>query len=239
MPFWALPRVPEPEEMDTADEVESYSSAAAARHLDAIDNTFVEHLLRLLPSSTTSNRNLGCGLDIGSGPAEIAIKLLKCLPSLRMVCADLSPNMLARAKQNAITAGVSDRLMLIRADGHALPFRDGSFPVVTCNSVLHHARDPVAFIIEMARVSSANAAILLRDLRRPNRLLLGWHLWRHGHYYHGTMRTHFDASVRAAYTVEELQEMVLSARAERLSTFRFRGAHMGFERRGIPEVIKP
>jgi ubiquinone/menaquinone biosynthesis C-methylase UbiE len=238
MPFWSLPRVPEPEEMDSADEVESYSSAAAARHLDAIDNTFVQHLLWLLPSST-SNRNLGCGLDIGAGPAEIPIKLLKRLPSLRMVCADLSPNMLARARQNAIKAGVSDRLMLIRADGHALPFRDAYFSVATCNSVLHHARDPVALIMEMARVSTANAAILLRDLRRPNRLLLGWHLWRHGHYYDGTMRTLFDASVQAAYTVEELQEMVQSAGAERFSIFHFRGAHMGFERSGIPETTEP
>ena len=55
--FWKLTRVPEPEVMDDSDEVESYASAAAARHLDAIDNTFVEHVLRLLPHGIAAERN--------------------------------------------------------------------------------------------------------------------------------------------------------------------------------------
>ena len=49
---WYLPRVPEPEEMDSADEVQVYNSAAAEAHLDRIDNTFVAHLGRLLHTAT-------------------------------------------------------------------------------------------------------------------------------------------------------------------------------------------
>ena len=39
MSFWNLNRGPEPEEMDQAEQVESYSSAASERHLEAIDDT--------------------------------------------------------------------------------------------------------------------------------------------------------------------------------------------------------
>lgn len=230
MNFWKLARKPEPEEMDQADQVESYSSAAAARHLDAIDNTFVDHLLRLVSRAPSASGGLGWGLDVGTGPAEIPIKALRRLPSLRMIAMDRSRNMLARARRNAVTAGVSDRLALVSADGHALPFRDGVFSMVLCNSVLHHARDPVALLREMARVARPDGLVLLRDLLRPSRLALPWHLWRHGRHYHGLMRKLFDDSVRAAYTLDELEEMVRRSNVSNLATFRFRGAHIGIER---------
>src|SRR5689334_10631972 len=88
---WYLPRVPEPEEMDSSDEVEVYNSAAAEAHLERIDNTFVEHVLRLLPSLQDWKLP---ALDIGCGPAQIPIKLLKRMPKVRMVVLDGAPNML-------------------------------------------------------------------------------------------------------------------------------------------------
>jgi ubiquinone/menaquinone biosynthesis C-methylase UbiE len=230
MSFWHLPRVPEPEEMDDAGEVASYTSAAAERHLDAIDNTFVEHLLRLLPSGGAGRSDWA--LDIGTGPAQIPLKILARVPSLRMVAMDRAPNMLATARRNAQQAGISERLLLLRGDGHALPFRDGAFAAVLCNSMLHHARDPVLLLREMFRVAAPGAVVLLRDLRRPSRPLLSWHLWRHGRRYHGEMRRLFNASVRAAYTMDELEEFLRKAGTHGANVFRYRGAHLGIERRG-------
>jgi ubiquinone/menaquinone biosynthesis C-methylase UbiE len=229
MSLWKLPRVPEPEEMDAADQVESYSSAAACRHLDAIDNTFVDHLLGLLSNNPPASRSIG--LDIGTGPAQIPIKVLQKIPGLRMVGIDRSRNMLDRARREALRAGVLDRLGLVSADGHSLPFPNGVFSLVLCNSVLHHARQPVGLLREMVRVAKPQAPLLLRDLRRPSRLALRWHLWRHGRHYDGLMRKLFEDSVRAAYTLEELEKFIRAARCEGLATFRFRGAHIGIERR--------
>jgi len=258
--------------MDEAEEVESYSSAAAAKHLDAIDNTLVAHVLRLLCPQGVGNggsqRSIteaapargdfqgahqakgaakACpevpvgrasppvwGLDIGTGPAEIPIKLLRKIPDLRMVGIDRSMNMLDRARQNAQRETVSERLALVVADGHLLPFRDGIFSMALCNSVLHHAREPVQLLREMVRVAALEAPLLLRDLRRPSRLFLRWHLWRHGRHYQGLMRKLFEDSVRAAYTLGELEEFVRKAKMEGLCVFRFRGAHIGIERRKPP-----
>jgi ubiquinone/menaquinone biosynthesis C-methylase UbiE len=232
MSLWRLERVPEPEEMDAADEVASYTSAAAGKHLDAIDNTFVEHLLRLLPAGGTSIAQGSWALDVGTGPAQIPIKILSRVPGLRFVAVDRFPNMLQEARKNAEQARVTDRLTLLRGDGHALPFADHAFSVVICNSVLHHARRPVELLREIFRVAAPRGVVLVRDLRRPSRPLLRWHLWRHGRHYAGAMRRLFDASVRAAYTEEELAEMLLSANAPGARVFRYRGAHIGIERAG-------
>ncbi len=175
--------------MDEAEQVESYSSAAAARHLDAIDSTFVEHLLRLLPPDHRLAAGAFRGLDVGAGPAQIPIKILRRLPGLKMVALDRSRNMLVSARRNAQQAGVSDRLTLLVGDGHSLPFPDGFFSMVLSNSVLHHARAPVELLRELFRVAAPMAPVLVRDLRRPSRPFLRWHLWRHGRHYQGLMAT--------------------------------------------------
>jgi len=236
---WKLTRIPEPEVMDDPGEVESYTSGAATRHLDAIDNTFVEHLLRLLanrdvrsPASTGSSASfpLAWALDIGTGPAQIPVKILARIPNLRFVGLDRAPNMLAQGRGDAAKAGVADRLRCLVGDGHSLPFPDHFFDLVICNSVLHHARSPVELLREVARVASPAAPILIRDLRRPSRPLLEWHLWRHGRHYSGLMRKLFNDSVRAAYTLEELQEFLDQARIPEARVFRHGGAHIGVER---------
>jgi ubiquinone/menaquinone biosynthesis C-methylase UbiE len=230
MSFWRLPRVPEPEVMDEGAEVASYSSASAERHLDAIDNTFVGHVLRLLPSSALAKP--GWALDIGAGPAQIPIKLLQRAPMLKIIGLDRSANMLREAREGAQRGGVSGRLALLRSDGHTLPFADAAFSAVLCNSMLHHARNPLLLLREMFRVAAPGAAVLLRDLRRPSRPLLAWHLWRHGRHYHGEMRRLFDASVQAAYTVDEVEELLRQAGANGASVFRYGRAHLGIERPG-------
>jgi SAM-dependent methyltransferase len=247
MSIWKLTRVPEPEVMDDAGEVQSYNSGATTRHLDEIDNTFVEHLLRLLRNREFSpyertegtekvglpiTRSFYCGLDVGTGPGQIPVKILARLPQFHFVGLDRSPNMLAQAFQNAEQAGLLDRLTCIVADGQQIPFPDHFFDLVISNSVLHHARSPVELLREIFRVAAPGAPILIRDLRRPARPFLVWHLWRHGRYYGGLMRRLFNDSVRAAYTLHELQEFLRQTRAPDAHVFRFRSAHIGIERAG-------
>jgi len=74
MSLFDLPRVPEAEVMDDSGEVEAYSSAAAQAYLDRLDDTFVEHAVRLL-----NGCERGRALDIGTGPGQIVIKLARRL----------------------------------------------------------------------------------------------------------------------------------------------------------------
>jgi ubiquinone/menaquinone biosynthesis C-methylase UbiE len=227
MGLFDLPRVPEPEVMDEAGEVEAYSSAAAQSHLEEIDNTFVEHALRLL-----NGRQRGRALDIGTGPGQIAIKLAGRMTLWKFIGIDRSPNMIAKAQANFVTAGnpIAGRMEFRVADGNRLPFPDETFDFVMCNSVLHHLAEPSRLLDEIARVAAPGSAILLRDLRRPGRLASPLHIRWHGRHYEGAMRELFNASVRSAYTEIELQKMVESSRLRGVRVFKHHSTHLGLER---------
>ncbi len=215
MSWLDLPRIPEPEVMDDSDEVEAYASAAAQAYLDKIDDTFVEHATRLV-----AGRETGRALDIGTGPGQIVLKLARRLPAWRFVGVDRSPNMIRQAEAGLATASgqggsasagdipTTHRVQFLVADGNRLPFPDSSFDLMLCNSVLHHLAEPQRLFAEIARLVKPDRAILIRDLRRPSRLAFPWHVRWHGRHYSGLMYKLYCASVRSAYTVAELEEML-------------------------------
>lgn len=222
-----LPRVPEPEVMEDSAEVEAYSYSAAQAHLDAIDDTFVEHAMRLI-----AGRERGRSLDIGTGPGQIVVKLARKLTLWKFVGVDRSLGMIAQANANLAAAGggLAGRVEFQVADGNSLPFPEKSFDFVMCNSVLHHFAEPEKLFAEMARLARPAAAILLRDLRRPGRLAYPWHVWRNGRHYSGEMLRLYRASVRAAYTAEELQQMLDASPLRGARVFEHRSTHIGIER---------
>ena len=225
MSLFDLPRVPEPEVMEDSAEVESYASATAQAFLDALDNTFVEHAVRLV-----QGRERGRALDIGSGPGQIVLKLARRLTRWKFIGVDRSETMIAQARQSlAATGEVAGRVEFQSADGNRLPFPDATFDLVLCNSVLHHFEEPRNLLAEMARVAKPGAAILLRDLRRPGRLRYPLHVCWHGRHYSGAMRRLFRDSVRASYTLAELRQMVEYSALRGVHVFKRGCSHIGFE----------
>ena len=227
MAFLDLLRVPEPEVMDDSAEVEAYASAAAHAHLNAIDNTFVEHAFRL-----RAGKERGRALDIGTGPGQIVIKLARRLLLWKFTGVDRSPTMIEQASANLVATGgaLAGRVEFQVGDGNCLPFPDRSFDFVMCNSVLHHLAEPAKLLSEMARLAKPAGAILLRDLRRPGRLTYPLHVWRHGRNYSGEMLRLYRASVRSAYTLEELERMLDSSPLRGARVFAHRSTHIGIER---------
>jgi ubiquinone/menaquinone biosynthesis C-methylase UbiE len=97
-------------------------------------------------------------LDIGSGAGQIAKHLIKYAdPGARVVCFDLSPEMLRRARNRMKT----DDPRYVAGDLARLPFADGSFDCVTCGYVLEHLPDPRVGLTEAARVLTPGGRMLL------------------------------------------------------------------------------
>jgi ubiquinone/menaquinone biosynthesis C-methylase UbiE len=226
MSFLDLQRVPESEVMD-AEEVEAYSSAAAQAHLDKIDDTFVEHALRLV-----KNRKQGRALDIGTGPGQIVLKLANRLQAWKFIAVDRSAGMIAQARANlaAARADSADRVEFQVDDGTRLGFPDASFDLVMCNSVLHHLAKPENLLAEMARLAKPDGAILLRDLRRPSRFVYPLHVRWHGRRYRGAMYKLYCDSVRSAYTRPELQSLLDASSLREARIFAHGSTHIGIER---------
>jgi ubiquinone/menaquinone biosynthesis C-methylase UbiE len=234
MTWLDLPRVPEPEVMDASSEVQAYSSAAAEAYLSRIDDTFVEHALRLIGHAP------GWGIDIGCGPGQILMKLARRLPQWKFIGVDRAPAMIRHAtdaagshaarKRVSSAAAARKNVWYVAGNGAALPFNDASFDLVVCNSVLHHIGDPARFFSEIRRIAKPEAAILLRDLRRPSRLLFHLHVRWHGRHYGGLMYKLYCDSVHAAYTVEELSAMLRMAGILGARLFTLGSTHLGIER---------
>jgi ubiquinone/menaquinone biosynthesis C-methylase UbiE len=233
MKLFQAKRVPEPEVMDEAAEVEAYTSAAAQAYLEKIDRTFVEHVAALFPGREAR----GLALDLGCGPGQIPIMMAKRWPALRIVGLDAASHMIEQARKNAAEAKVAVTFQTFRASSAAngtgrLPFDAATFDLVTCNSVLHHLSAPLPALDEIARVAKPGGAILLRDLRRPSATAITPHIWWYGRHYDGEMKRLYTASVRAAYTVEELVAMLAASKLNdgRTRIFRHQRTHLGIER---------
>lgn len=221
MKWFILPRKPETEVMNEAGGVEAYASAAAQTHLDALDDAWVSRIVAL-------GVDEGWALDIGCGPGQIPLKIAQRLPRLRVVGIDRSAAMLKAARAEARKRGLSGRVEFLTADASRLGFPAASFDLVISNSLLHHLNDPAGAFNEMARVAKAGGKVLVRDLRRPSRPAFAAHVAWHGRHYSGAMKTLFRDSVRAAYTPDELQDLLRQSRLESPEIFLEGRTHLGF-----------
>jgi ubiquinone/menaquinone biosynthesis C-methylase UbiE len=228
MSLFDMPRVPEPEVMNDSSQVEAYASASAQAFLDKIDGTFVDRAMLLI-----KGKERGRALDIGTGPGQIVLKLAKRLMLWKLVGVDRSANMIAQARSHlASVSEAAGRVDFHTDDGNHLAFPNASFDLVMCNSVLHHVAEPQNFLAEIARVAKPNAAIFLRDLRRPGRFMFPFHVRWHGRHYSGTMYKLYKDSVHAAYTPSELQSLLASSPIKDARIFTYHLTHLGIERSG-------
>lgn len=210
--------------MADSDEVEAYASAAAQAYLNKIDDSFVDHALRLV-----QDRETGHALDIGTGPGQIVLKLARRLPGWHFIGVDRSKGMIRQARKSLLA---SSRAFFFVADGTRLPFSDASFDLLLCNSVLHHLSEPHRLLSEIGRLVKPEGAVLIRDLRRPSRLAYPLHVRWYGRHYSGLMYKLYRDSVRSAYTTSELEAMLRASPLSSAGTrvFTHCRTHVGFAR---------
>jgi ubiquinone/menaquinone biosynthesis C-methylase UbiE len=108
----------------------------------------------------------GSILDIGTGPGWLLVALRRSLPELGLVGMDISPAMVATARQNVKKAGYDTEIDLGAAAAEALPFPDESFDAVVSTGSLHHWKRPLAALNEVHRVLKAGGCALVYDLVR-------------------------------------------------------------------------
>lgn len=195
-----LPRVLEPEAMDTPDE---------AREYDAMDHSTVN--TRFVSDFLQAHGPCRGGeiLDVGTGTAQIPIVLCRADAKARVLGIDLAEHMLARGETNIVAAALWERIRLNRADAKALRLPSGSFEAVISNTILHHIPDPSPAIVEMVRLVAPGGTLMIRDLVRPNDLrTLDLLVDTYAGSEPDVARAMFGASLHAAFTLDEIREIV-------------------------------
>lgn len=193
-----LPRILEPEVMDTLEEAMDYDAMDHAE----VNRRFVEDLLAEGPLT-------GEILDVGTGTAQIPIVLCRQCPMVKVVAIDLAIGMLDIARRNIEIASLRDRILLDHVDAKRMRYQDGRFDGVVSNSILHHIPQPGEALRESWRVCRPGGRFFFRDLVRPGS---ADEIARLVETYTGqekpAAQRMFAESLAAALTLEEAQELV-------------------------------
>lgn len=220
--------IPELLDTDSGTPAEIASALSDLRHINqwfggiAATQSMVARVTR-----ETGVRSLSL-LEVAAGagfvPYAVSTRMRKLGVQVQVTLLDRALSHLRNSSGNATRA--------VAGDAVALPFADGSFDVVSCCLFVHHLepRDVARFVTEGLRV--CRTAVIINDvIRHSAHLALAYAslpLYR-------SRFTHHDApaSVRRAYTIDEMQEMLGRTSAARLEIGRhplFRMAAIAWKR---------
>ena len=198
-----LERVLEPEVMNDLQEAIEYHDM----DFNEVNRAFVRDLLAF---AAQEDRTLGRDiLDLGTGTARIPVELCLQAPSLRVMAADASSEMLELARYHIEINHMLDRIQLHRTDAKKLVFGPGFFDAVISNSLVHHLPQSEAFFAEALRVLRPGGLLFVRDLFRPAsqeqvEALVAQHAGNES----PRSQQLFRQSLQAALTTEELAKIL-------------------------------
>ena len=146
-------------------------------------------------------------LETGAGFGEVPLKarsvLLHSGIQLEVTLLDRVEAHLGRGAQGVV------------GDVLALPFCDGAFDVVSCCLFAHHLEPDAILNYANEALRVAKGAVVINDLvRHPVHYALAWA----GRVFYRSRLTRHDApaSVRRAYTIQEMSAMLSASRAARV-----------------------
>jgi ubiquinone/menaquinone biosynthesis C-methylase UbiE len=185
------------------------ATAYAGRDLDnaywLFEQCFRKYIPDLHPDSTI--------LDIGCGPAAIALRLARRFPDCTIHGVDGAEEMLIFGKQAVQKAKLEEQIQLIHGmlpDKLSLPCK--SYEVIISNSFLHHLPDPMVLWNTIREHGGSATKILMIDLLRPkNDEQAEMIIDKYMPHAPALLRLDMMLSLKAAFTMEEIQEQLREA----------------------------
>ena len=102
-------------------------------------------------------------LDVGAGSGFFSLAIAKKLNTGKVICFDLSEELLRRLKYNAKKKGIEDKIQIIKGEASSLDINDKSVDLVVSNFVLHEVSSPEIVLKEMVRVLKPNGWVMITD----------------------------------------------------------------------------
>ena len=211
-----LPRVLEPEVMDSWEEAVEYD----AMDFTEVNTAFAESVIELGPHGAAKV------LDVGTGTARIPLLIAAKCPQWQIWGIDLAQNMLQLGWQHVKNAGLEQQIFLEIVDAKKMPYSDRQFQMVISNSLVHHLPDPLPFFHQVARVLQPQGAIFIRDLIRPvNVEAMDALVASIGAEYDEQQKKLFRDSLHAALTVDEVRDLIEQANLSDVKVYQSSDRH--------------
>ena len=134
------------------------------RFLDIYDTWVMRRLAQLCRNAPQGS----AFLDVGTGTARLLLKMAaqKAFGPLRLIGADYFDEMTSIAGKNVAEAGLGEKIEIVQADAHSLPFLTGGVRYVFSRSTVHHWEDPVKALREIHRVLGPGGAAMIYEINR-------------------------------------------------------------------------
>jgi ubiquinone/menaquinone biosynthesis C-methylase UbiE len=235
-----MPRSGQPELLDEAveDRAELAGNFRDIRRVNLLlgGTSIVLRLLPRLLETVPAGQPVSV-LDIATGCGDIPVALSRWAVrrgiAMHIVASDISEDILDLARE--FTSGVPN-IDIVRHDARDVPLPDNSVDIVVCSLALHHFAPPDAIRIlrEMDRL--ARHGFILNDLHRSRPGYFA--AWLAAHFTTRNRLTRHDAplSVRRAYTVPELRDLLRRAGIDDAVITRHMWFRMAALRRGASDA---
>ena len=105
-------------------------------------------------------------VDVATGTAGVALELV-ARSDAHVIGVDLSPQMLAVARQRIARSAQQSRISLVQATGEQLPLAEASVDALCFTYLLRYVADPAATIAELARVVRPGGRIASLEFHVP------------------------------------------------------------------------
>ena len=139
------------------DEYESEAARYDAKWQHYTNVSIGEALVRALPTLQALPCQPTCeALDVGCGTGAFAAALRSHFPQWRVICSDVSAEMLKEAQR-------ARHLQTVVASSESQPFADSAFDVVVTASSFHFWTNHTAAVLEMTRVLRPLGLFVLSD----------------------------------------------------------------------------
>ena len=216
-----MQRIPEPEElMNDAAQAAAYADA----DFSEANQLFVELLERLTQAGSLQGRLL----DLGCGPADIPLTLVRRHPQLTIDALDGAPAMLDLARQRL--AAHPDDAPRIRLMCEHLPcpgLAAHGYDLIASNSLLHHLAEPGVLWQTVASCARPGAYVLVMDLARPDSsTAVDALVERYADGAPSLLRRDFRNSLFASYTPTEVEDQLQRAGLNQLTVTRVSDRHL-------------
>jgi demethylmenaquinone methyltransferase/2-methoxy-6-polyprenyl-1,4-benzoquinol methylase len=129
-----------------------------------IDQGWRRRVVRLLKRERVDHL-----LDVATGTADLAILAARKGAASRVTGVDISEGMLAHGRQKVTARTLQARVELVRADGTALPFTEGSFDAVTVAFGVRNFEDLEQGLREMLRVLKPGGRLFVLEFSKPRK----------------------------------------------------------------------
>ncbi|MBP3424723.1 MAG: bifunctional demethylmenaquinone methyltransferase/2-methoxy-6-polyprenyl-1,4-benzoquinol methylase UbiE [Alistipes sp.] len=123
-----------------------------------------------------SLRKLGAKqiLDIATGTGDLAIAMARKIEGATICGADLSPQMLAVARQKVAKAGLEERITLMEGNAERLDLPSESVDAVTIAFGIRNFENKDRCLIELRRIIRQGGHLVILEFSNPKSRLIGW-----------------------------------------------------------------